>query len=89
VCAPTTTKRFEQILGDGLRWGHRYVGTPRGRGVKFEKVGHKNAMKHENRGPPLDFLATPSTPLQIICLKPQGPPPLGSKDCASTVETNP
>jgi hypothetical protein len=31
----------------------------------FEKFGHKNAIKHENRGPPtprLDFLTTPRTP---------------------------
>ena len=32
----------------------------------FEKFCHKNAIKHENRGPPLDSLTTPSTPLKRI-----------------------
>jgi hypothetical protein len=30
-------------------------------GVSFEKFGHKNAINHE-KGDPLDFLITPSTP---------------------------
>ncbi len=38
-------------------------------------VSHNNAIKHE-KGDPLDFLTTPSTPLKRILLpKPQGPIP--------------
>jgi hypothetical protein len=36
-------------------------GGGRGREIKFEKFGHKNAIKLEKRGP-LDFLTTLSTP---------------------------
>jgi hypothetical protein len=33
----------------------------------FEKFGHKNATKHENRESiPIDFLTTPNTPLTRI-----------------------
>jgi hypothetical protein len=28
----------------------------------LNKLSHKNAIKHENRGPLSDFLTTPSTP---------------------------
>jgi hypothetical protein len=28
----------------------------------FKKFGHKNAIKHKNRGLPLYFLTTPCTP---------------------------
>jgi hypothetical protein len=38
----------------------------------FEKLPHKNAIKHD---PSPDFLTTPSTPLKRICRKPPGPPP--------------
>ncbi len=34
-------------------------------GLWFEKFGHKNAINHE-KGDPLDFLITPSTPLKRI-----------------------
>ena len=33
-----------------------------GGGVRFEQIGYKYAIKHKNRGLPLDFLPTPSTP---------------------------
>jgi hypothetical protein len=29
-----------------------------GRGMKFKKLGHKNAIKHENRTHPIDFMET-------------------------------
>jgi ABC-type arginine/histidine transport system permease subunit len=41
--------------------------------IKIKKWSHKNAIKFE-KGTPLDFLTTPSTLLQIIWPKPQGPP---------------
>ncbi len=51
-------------------WQHRCTKGRRGGGGRgtsctprkcFEKLGHKNAIQHENRGPPR-FLTTPSTP---------------------------
>jgi hypothetical protein len=43
---------------------------------KFEKFDHKNAVKHENRGP-LDFLTTPCTPSKEF-----------ENDCASKINLN-
>ncbi len=40
----------------------------------FEKLLHKNAIKHDT--PPPDFLTTPSTPLKRICQKTPRTPPL-------------
>jgi hypothetical protein len=49
------------------------------KGERFKKFVHKSAIKNENLGPlPLDFLATPSTPLKIIYPKTQGPPWISS-----------
>ncbi len=39
----------------------------------FEKLLHKNAIKHD---PPHDFLTTPSTPLKRICQENPRTPPL-------------
>jgi hypothetical protein len=47
----------------------------------FEKLPHKNAIKHD----PPDFLTTPSTPIKRICQKNQGPPPWISNYCESMV----
>jgi hypothetical protein len=41
-----------------------------GEELRFEKLGRKNAIKHE-KWDPMDFLTTPSTPLKRICWKPQ------------------
>ncbi len=46
-----------------------------GRGVRSEKLSHKNAIKHEKGGPPLDFLTTPITPSKEFGQNPKDPPP--------------
>jgi hypothetical protein len=46
----------------------------------FEKLPHKNAIKHD----PPDFITTPSTPLKKnLPKKPKDPPPWISNYCAS------
>ena len=67
-------------------------GWPGGRGAPhvppikiFEKLAHKNAIKHDL---PTDFLTTPSTPLKRICQKkPKDTPPWISNYCASINKT--
>ena len=56
--------------------------------AKFEKFGHKTAIKYENRGSP-DFLVTLRTLLEIISPYPQGPlPPWISNYCPFTHVSN-
>jgi hypothetical protein len=43
-----------------------------GGGVRFQSYGHKNAIKHENKGPPT-FSGNSQSPLKIICPKLKGP----------------
>ena len=43
--------------------------------LRSKKIGRKNAIKHEKRDPPLDFLTTPNTPLKRIWPTPKWPPP--------------
>jgi hypothetical protein len=53
---------------------HRCTRGVGGEGVRLEKFDNKNEIKHE-KGDPVDFLTTPSTPLKKIYPKSQGPPP--------------
>jgi len=48
-------------------------GEGRERGVRFEKLWHKNSKKHE-KGDLLDFLTTPSTTLKFGQKNPRKPP---------------
>ncbi len=71
--------------------GHRCTqGGWKRRGFRSEKLSHKDTLKHE-KGDPLGFLTTPSTPLKRIWSKPQGPPWISnycaSMQCASMRQT--
>jgi hypothetical protein len=55
--------------------------------VRSEKFGNKNVIKYE-KGDPLDFLTTQSTPLKRVWPKHQGPTPWISKYCASMNKKN-
>ncbi len=55
-----------------ISWLISAIDAHRGRGVRHEKLGHKNAIKHK-KGPP-DFLTTPRTtypppPLKRVCIE--------------------